>query len=305
MCPLLGVGIVTLFHLPARMRWRPRRPRICRHVEGADGHGEQRETANPGTENCMRSKQLWSPDEYETTMGNRPRVVYIRYWTDDDIRRLVKLAEAQATTKQIALELDRSALAVRLKASRMGLALTAHEVRRSARRHAKRKGKAAEAELRNLRQRPRIAITVDFDLSSLTRHERRQLAERLRLMELEEAGEDEQSVRSDGAGAPIAPRRRKLRIPREYDPSSATSARHAEAKARRKANRESLGWTVSRVPVDDLELLLADERGDERRSREGKRSRRGGRWLGVEEAEAEMGYALQPEVDGEEEGEEG
>ncbi len=249
----------------------------------------------------MRSKQLWSPDEYETSMGNRPRVVYIRYWTDDDIWRLVKLAEAQATTKQIALELDRSPLAVRLKASRMGLALTAHEVRRSARRHAKRKGKAAEVELRNLRQRPRIAMTVDFDLSSLTRHERRQLAERLRLMEMEEAGEGEAGARSNES--PTAPKRRKLRIPREYDPSSATSARHAEAKARRKANRESLGWTVGRARVDDLELLLADERGEEGRSREGKRSRRGGRWVGVEEAEAEMGYALQPEVDGEEEGE--
>jgi hypothetical protein len=111
-------------------------------------------------------------DELDNAFVGReaPRVIEIRYRTDADIARLVKLAQAQATTRQIALELRRAPLAVRLKASRKGLKLAAHEVRRSAKRHAKRKGKAVVAEVTNLRQRSRIAMTVDFDLSSLTRH---------------------------------------------------------------------------------------------------------------------------------------
>lgn len=181
-------------------------------------------------------------DELDNAFIGReaPRIIEIRYWSDEDIARLVKLAQAQATTRQIALELRRTPLAVRLKASRMGLKLTAHEVRRSAKRHAKRKGKAAAAEVVSLRKRPRITMTVDFDLSTLTRHERRQLAERLRQMDAEEGGAD--AAEPQASGTPSAPSDRPLRIPKEYDPSAATSARLREAHARRKASREALGW---------------------------------------------------------------
>jgi hypothetical protein len=128
-----------------------------------------------------------------------PLVIEIRYRTVADIARLVKLAQAQTTTRQIALELRRTPLAVRPRASRMGLRLTEHEVRRSAKRHAKRKGKAAAAEVTNLRQRSRIAMTVDFDLSSLMRYERRQLAERLRQEDVEEGGGDASESRATPA----------------------------------------------------------------------------------------------------------
>lgn len=167
---------------------------------------------------------------------------------------LVRLAEAQATTRQIASEPGRTPLAVCLKSSRMGLPLTAHEVRRRAKRHAKRQGKAAAAEVTTFRKRPRVAITVDFDLSTLTRHER-QVAERLREMERAEEGV------ASGGDAPKEARpaaaRRALRIPEPYDPSATTSARHEAANAERRANRASLGWTRPRAtdrPTDDAEL---------------------------------------------------
>lgn len=203
----------------------------------------------------MRRHNLRDDDEHAFPWGDTPRVEEFRYWSAADMATLVRLAEAQATTRQIALELGRTPLAVRLKASRMGLPLTAHEVRRSAKRHAKRQGKAAAAEVTTLRKRPRLAITVDFDLSTLTRHERRQLAERLREMEREE-----ESVAPGGGApeeAPPAAARRALRIPAPYDPSAATSARHEAANAERRANRASLGWTRPRAtdrPNDDAEL---------------------------------------------------
>ncbi len=176
------------------------------------------------------------------------RVVEFRYWTAEDISTLVRLAEAQATTRQIALELGRTKLAVRVKASRMGLPLTGYEVRRSAKRHAKRQGSAAVADEKKLRQRPRIAITVDFDLSSLARHERLQLAERLRAMECEEG-----EVAPGGEAAPDAAdiaARRPLRIPEPYDHSAATSARHRKSNEQRRANRATLGWNRSAKPLD-------------------------------------------------------
>ncbi len=61
----------------------------------------------------------------------------------------------------------------------MGLALAAHEVRRSSRRHAKGRGKVALGEVTRLRKRPRIVNTVDFYVTSPMRNERLQLAERL------------------------------------------------------------------------------------------------------------------------------
>lgn len=183
------------------------------------------------------------------------RVVEFRYWTAEDISTLVRLAEAQATTRQIALELGRTKLSVRVKASRMGLPLTGYEVRRSAKRHAKRQGSAAVADEKKLRKRPRIAITVDFDLSSLARHERLQLAERLRAMECEEGG-----VAPCGEVAPDADiaTRRPLRIPEPYDHSAATSARHRKSNANRKANRAALGWNRSAQPLD----AEGEQRGD-------------------------------------------
>ncbi|MCC7324447.1 MAG: hypothetical protein IT358_11480, partial [Gemmatimonadaceae bacterium] len=84
-----------------------------------------------------------------------------RYWSEDDIATLVRLAESRASTRQIAAELRRSSLAVRLKASRMGLPLTAHEVRRSAKRHARQRGETVPPQGRALRTPPRIKVTVD------------------------------------------------------------------------------------------------------------------------------------------------
>lgn len=216
------------------------------------------------------------------------RVVEFRYWTAEDISTLVRLAEAQATTRQIALELGRSKLAVRVKASRMGLQLTGYEVRRSAKRHAKRLGSVAVVDEKKLRKRPRIAITVDFDLSSLARHERLQLAERLRAMEREEG-----DVAPSGEAAPdadVAPRR-PLRIPEPYDHSAATSARHHKSNAQRRANRATLGWNRSAQPLDaeaerrreskaemrsDMQAAMREARRELRReSRRGEASARG------------------------------
>jgi len=196
-----------------------------------------------------------------------------RYWSADDIAKLVRLADAQATTRQISLELGRSQLAVRLKASRMGLSLTGHEVRRSVRRQAKRQGRVAEAELTRLRKRACIAITVDFDLGALTRAERAQLAERLRVMEMEEM-----EVVAPGTAAPPPPaidppvlRRRKRKLATPYDPSAATAERNRAAAARRRETRAALGWTRTQVPAEDPRQLLEAAR---LRLREGEREER-------------------------------
>lgn len=182
-----------------------------------------------------------------------------RYWSAADIAALVRLAEAQATTRQIALELGRTPLAIRLKASRMGLALTAHEVRRSAKRHAKRQGRVAEAETTRLRKRPRIAITVDFDLTTLTRAERQQLAERLRSLEMEEM-----EVVPEGAlNVPVEPpvrKRRKLKVPKPYNPSAATTEQNLNANAKRRQTRAALGWKRSELPDDHPARLGAEMR---------------------------------------------
>lgn len=195
----------------------------------------------------MKGHDLYDAIEEGFDWSPPGRVVVFRYWTAEDISTLVRLAEAQATTRQIALELGRSKLAVRVKASRMGLPLTGYEVRRSAKRHAKRLGSAAIADEKKLRKRPRIAITVDFDLSSLARHERLQLAERLRAMDGEEEGGDPGAEAAPDAGVAA---RRPLRIPEPYDHSAATSARHHKSNAQRSANRAALGWNRSARPLD-------------------------------------------------------
>ncbi len=209
------------------------------------------------------------------------------YWSAEDIASLVRLAEAQATTRQIALELGRSQQAIRLKASRMGLPLTAHEVRRSARRHAKRQGSAAAAETKSVRARPRLTITVDFDLSSLTRHERRQLAERLRAMDVEEGG-----TASGETSAPPAARR-PLRIHEAYDPSAATSARHSAANAARAANRAVLGWKRS-SPLEDADLLAAQVQEALRLVRRRSRSVDEPKLVPLETAGAELATSADP-----------
>ncbi len=196
----------------------------------------------------MQHNNLWEEMEDRVPMWDAPRVIMMRYWSAQDMERLIKLARSQATTRQIAIELGRTALAVRLKASRMGLALTAHDVRRSAKRHAKRQGKAALAEMKKVRQRPRIVMTVDFDLTSLTRGERLQLAERLRALQAEEEG----VAPVEAAREPVIPLpRRRLRVPAPYDPSAETSKRLREQHARRSQHRVSLGWsTQARVEAD-------------------------------------------------------
>lgn len=209
------------------------------------------------------------------------------YWSAEDIASLVRLAQAQATTRQIALELGRSQQAIRLKASRMGLPLTAHEVRRSAKRHAKRQGSAAVAETKSVRTRPRIAITVDFDLSSLTRHERRQLAERLRAMDMEEGG----AASGERPAPPLG--RRPLRIPEAYDPSTATSARHSAANAARAANRAALGWKRS-SPLEDADMLAAQVNEALRMIRRRSRLVNEAKRVPLECADAETATAADP-----------
>jgi len=188
----------------------------------------------------MQDNNLWDVMDERLPTWNAPRVVAMRYWSAEDVARLIKLAEAQATTRQIAIELGRTPLAIRLTASRMGLALTAHEVRRSARRHARREGKAALAQVKTLRQRPRIVMTVDFDLTSLTRSERLQLAERLRVLQAAEDGVA--SVEETSPPVVASPPRRRLQIPAPYDPSAQTPKRLRERYAKREEKRASLGW---------------------------------------------------------------
>jgi len=100
-------------------------------------------------------------------------------WTQAHLDQLTALAQRGASAKQIGLELGRSALSVRVKASRLGIALVGHEIKQGARRQARREGTVALAELGSTRRRATVKVTVDFDLSSLTRTERRALAERL------------------------------------------------------------------------------------------------------------------------------
>jgi len=224
--------------------------------------------------------------------GKRRRAT--SYWSADDIATLVRLAQAQATTRQIAIELGRTAQSIRLKASRMGLPLTAHEVRRSARRHAKRQGTAAVADAKSLRRRPRIAITVDFDLSSLTRHERRQLAERLRAMDEEEGGAEHTSPPSIEEGASVTPTSgRRLRIPKPYNPSTATAARNRAASADRAANRGALGWT-RQGPVSETEQERMEDRWELKRAMREKRrlERKAPKRVSLEDAARELASGL-------------
>lgn len=183
--------------------------------------------------------------------GKRP---VSRYWSEDDIATLVRLAESRASTRQIAAELRRSSLAVRLKASRMGLPLTAHEVRRSAKRHARQRGETGPPQGRALRTPPRIKVTVDFDLSSLSRAERLQLAARLYTMDMEEGGATPQAA--EAAAAEFIKRPRPLRLHEPYDVSAATSRQNSAANAKRRANHAALGWKRTELPPDhDLRLV--------------------------------------------------
>jgi len=120
------------------------------------------------------------------------------YWSDEDIANLVRLAGIRASTVQIAIELGRTPKAIRNKASSMGLALTAYAAKRQARRRDREEGAAALN--RSHRKRRTLTVTVDFDISSLTRDERLALA--ARLLEAE-------------------PEERSLVIPKAYDPSEA------------------------------------------------------------------------------------
>lgn len=213
-------------------------------------------TRHPG--NLMRYLHL--RDEIEAGLEAREakRRPPSRYWSADDIATLVRLAESQATTRQIAIELRRSTLAVRLKASRMGLALTAHEVRRSARRHARQRGETTPIHGRTLRTPPRIKVTVDFDLSTLSRAERLQLAARLHAMDMEETGATPQAA--EAAGAELASRPRPLRLHEPYDASAATSQRNTAANAKRAANRAALGWKKTELPPDHELRMVAEAR---------------------------------------------
>lgn len=214
-----------------------------------------------------------------------------RYWSADDIAGLVRLAEAQATTRQIALELGRTPMAIRLKASRMGLALTAHEVRRSAKRHAKRQGRVAEAEATRLRKRPRIAITVDFDLSTLTRAERQQLAERLRTLEMEEM----EIVPKGGLTVPVeAPvlKRRKLKVPKPYNPSAATTEQNLRANAKRRQTREALGWKRNELPDDHPARLGAEMRQLVRQMKRQFRREGGPRRVSLDALDGQVAYHM-------------
>ncbi|MBK7831735.1 MAG: hypothetical protein IPJ56_05135 [Gemmatimonadetes bacterium] len=181
-----------------------------------------------------------------------------RYWSEDDIATLVRLAESRASTRQIAAELRRSSLAVRLKASRIGLPLTAHEVRRSAKRHARQRGETVPPQGRALRTPPRIKVTVDFDLSSLSRAERLQLAARLYAMHMEEGGATPQAA--EAAAAEFINRPRPLRLHEPYDASAATSRQNTAANAKRAANRAALGWKRTELPPDHELRMVAEAR---------------------------------------------
>ncbi|MGQ0647246.1 MAG: hypothetical protein ACT4P7_06715 [Gemmatimonadaceae bacterium] len=135
------------------------------------------------------------------------------YWSDAELQSLVRLARSQASTRQIAYELKRTPKAIRNKASSMGLALTANDARRAARRHAKAAGEVDAAT--TPRRRRTLKITVDFDISSLTLDERRALAARL----LEQS-----------------PAERELVIPKAYDASAAALERHERRREQLAAN---------------------------------------------------------------------
>lgn len=218
--------------------------------------------------------------------GNRHRTTFPivlperkPHWSDIEIALLVRLATARATTKQIAFELKRSEQAIRLKASRMGLSLTAHEVRRSARRHLKRQGGVMLAEAKSLRARPAIKATIDFDLSSLSRQERLQLIERLLQLERDELGDDSgESSRITRPGLCIECGRRALRVPKRYDASADRSAHNRRANTAHVESRERLGWTGRpedhpAYDGDDLAALYRLMREDRAQQREEARAR--------------------------------
>lgn len=152
-----------------------------------------------------------------------------QFWTREEMEELVRLAKDGVVTSGIARALSRSPKSVRNKASQMGVALGGER-------------SWSPSDTRRLR----VSVTADFDFTTLSEDERRDLARRL----LESLPE------------------RAVVIPEPYDAS-------AEGKRR---------WEATLVPVEERERRLARlrERYPEPVQASRKAERRERRWKKIE-----------------------
>lgn len=97
------------------------------------------------------------------------------YWTTEDMERLARMAAERTSTQVIASRLGRTEKSVRNKASALGITLGAHGTKRVLKRLEAR-GAAPKG---SGYSRGKVRVTVDFDISALTREERLTLAARL------------------------------------------------------------------------------------------------------------------------------
>lgn len=126
------------------------------------------------------------------------------YWTTEDMQRLARMAAEHTSTQVIASRLGRTEKSVRNKASALGIALTAHGTRRVLKRLEAR-GAAPKG---SGYSRAKVRVTVDFDISALTREERFALAARL----LDLSTDGEQPVELPPAYDAIAAARERYKV---------------------------------------------------------------------------------------------
>jgi hypothetical protein len=126
------------------------------------------------------------------------------YWTTEDMERLVRMAAERTSTQVIASRLGRTEKSVRNKASALGIALTAHGTRRV---HKRLEARGAAPKGSGY-SRAKVRVTVDFDISALTREERLTLAARL----LDLSTDGEQPVELPPAYDAIAAARERYKV---------------------------------------------------------------------------------------------
>ena len=143
-----------------------------------------------------------------------------RYWTQEELDTLQRLAMQGVSTKKIASQLRRTPLAIRLKASRLRIPLTEWGDRRS--------DPQTGARPRRLDRRD---LTRNFDVTQLTGEERERLFRNL----LAETPRLLQIALDIAAGSdPLHPT--------AYDASAAATERNAARVEEWRKNRKKLGW---------------------------------------------------------------
>lgn len=180
---------------------------------------------------------------------DRPNARFSFYWMDHELETLVQMAQAREPTLRIARMLGRSVKAVRNKASSIGLALTEYDARRRRRRLRGAEGVTVLLEGR-VAERGKIRVTVDFDVTALTRDERALLM--ARLQELEEpralvVPKAYNRAATDAVRAEVREAMRKERgAPRRQPRESNALSRRAMRRLKREA--KLAGWQERHFP---------------------------------------------------------